>query len=114
MKLREYRRKKGLTQEEAAIRLGIPKKTYQNYEREVREPSTDVLCALADLYDTSLDELTGRAALVSGIQSPEGQLVVFGDELAELNGCYFNMSDEAREALMEMAHRLEDLSPRGE
>lgn len=112
MKLKEYRGKKGLTQEAVASRLGIPKKTYQNYEREVREPSTDILCALADLYDTSLDELTGRAGLISGIQSAEGQIVVFEDELAELNGCYFNMSDEAREALMEMAHRLEELSPR--
>lgn len=50
MMLKEYRLKNGLTQEQVADYLGIPKKTYQNYEREVRDADSDVLCALADCY----------------------------------------------------------------
>lgn len=34
MELKLYRRMNGLTQEQVADYLGIPKKTYQNYERE--------------------------------------------------------------------------------
>lgn len=60
MKLKEYGLRQGLTQEEVAKALGMPKKTYQNYEREVREADSEVLCALADLYEISLDDLVGR------------------------------------------------------
>lgn len=60
MKLKELRRKNGLTQEQVAVILGIPKKTYQNYERGVREADSEVLCTLADHYGVSLDELVGR------------------------------------------------------
>lgn len=112
MKLREYRLQKGMTQEAVAAHLGIPKKTYQNYERETREPKTDILGTLADLYEITLDELTGRVDLIADVQPPEGKIAIFDDELAELNDCYANMSDSAREALMTMAHSLEELFPR--
>ena len=112
MKLKEFRKQKGMTQEEVAEHIGIPKKTYQNYEREVREPNTDVLSALADLYDVSLDELTGRFDVSGSVQAVIGRTVMFEDELAELNICYFNMNSEAREALMTMAHTMAELFPK--
>lgn len=112
MKLKEYRIQNGMTQEAVAAHLGIPKKTYQNYEREVREPSTDLLCSLADLYDTSLDKLTGRVNIIAGVQSSESQAAIFEDELVELSYYYSRLSDGAREALMAMARSLEKLSPR--
>ena len=65
MKLKEFRRRNGMTQEDVAKALGIPKKTYQNYEREVREADLGVLCALADLYGVTLDELMGRTSTIS-------------------------------------------------
>lgn len=65
VKLKEFRRRNGMTQEDVAKALGIPKKTYQNYEREVREADSGVLCALADLYGVTLDELMGRTSTIS-------------------------------------------------
>ena len=72
MKLKEYRVANGLTQEQIAKILNIPKKTYQNYEREVREADSDVLCSLADYYGISLDDLVGRK-----------QNIYFGERLSE-------------------------------
>lgn len=69
MKLKEFRRARKLTQEEVADFLGIPMKTYQNYEREVREPDSEVLCKLADFYGTTLDALIGRTPDRSDIEN---------------------------------------------
>lgn len=63
MNLKHFRNLKRMTQEEVAAHLGIPTKTYQNYEREVREADSSILCALADLYEVTLDALIGRMPL---------------------------------------------------
>lgn len=63
MNLKYFRNLKRMTQEEVAAHLGIPTKTYQNYEREVREADSSTLCALADLYEVTLDALIGRMSL---------------------------------------------------
>ena len=96
MKLRDYRRKNKLTQEQIADILGIPKKTYQNYEREVREADSDVLCALADYYGITLDELVGRAETAEEPETPEEELVRL----------YRKMNKDGREALMIVANGL--------
>ena len=95
MKLGEYRRKNKLTQEQVADILGIPKKTYQNYEREVRDADSDVLCALADYYGISLDELVGRKT-ADEAETPEEELVAI----------YKKMNEDGREALLIVANGL--------
>ena len=95
MKLGEYRRKNKLTQEQVADILGIPKKTYQNYEREVRDADSDVLCALADYYGISLDELVGRKT-ADEAETPEEELVAI----------YKKMNKDGREALLIVANGL--------
>ena len=95
MKLGEYRRKNKLTQEQVADILGIPKKTYQNYEREVRDADSDVLCALADYYGISLDELVGRKT-ADEAETPEEELVAI----------YKKMNENGREALLIVANGL--------
>lgn len=103
MRLREYRLRKGMTQEAIAEHLGIPKKTYQNYERGQREPSSDILCALADFYDISLDELVGRTSAYTE-----------EDYEDELLACYRSLTDAGRIALLAIAHDLEAIFPREE
>lgn len=110
MRLKEFRLDKGMTQEEVAKRLGIPKKTYQNYEREVREADSDVLCALADLYETSLDELVGR----SGVSSGKARELWMQEDIADLTNCYVDMSEKAREILLTLANELVEQFPREE
>ncbi len=100
MLLKEYRRQAHLTQEEIARVLGIPKKTYQNYEREVREADSDLLCKLADYYGVTLDQLVGRVAEVPlGKDGPE--------EVDELVSIFQRLDAPARGVLLDTARSLE-------
>lgn len=54
------RERLGLTQDEAALELGIPLKTYRNYEQGVREPNGATLVKIARLYNTTVDYLLAR------------------------------------------------------
>lgn len=94
--LKEYRLKNGLTQGQVADYLGIPKKTYQNYEREVRDADSDVLCALADCYGITLDQLVGRDGGSSDLAA----------NIKQLESLYVSMSDDGRDALMIVASGL--------
>lgn len=59
-RLKEAREQKRLTQMEVAQRLGISNGTLSGYERDYRDPDTDTLSRLANLYDVSIDWLKGR------------------------------------------------------
>ncbi len=59
-RLKELRKKKGLTQGQVAIYCDITEKAYQNYELMTREPKLSILIKIADLFDVSLDYLVGR------------------------------------------------------
>lgn len=56
-RLYELRKKKGLSQEELAERLGVSRQAVSKWERSEASPDTDNLIALAKIYDLSLDEL---------------------------------------------------------
>lgn len=111
MELKRYRKARGLTQEEAAAAIGIPTKTYQNYEREVREADSEVLCALADLYDVSLDELVGRAAPVA---EPERWGELLDRDEKALIDAYRSMGADGRRALVAIAETLAGVFPGGD
>ena len=59
--LRELREKKGWSQRYVANKLGMKQSsTYANWEYGLRDPDTDMLSKLADLYDVDTDDLLGR------------------------------------------------------
>ena len=43
-----------------ADKLFINRRTYSSYETGVRGIPTEILCAIADIFDTSTDYLLGR------------------------------------------------------
>ncbi|MBY9081245.1 helix-turn-helix domain-containing protein [Paenibacillus sp. CGMCC 1.18879] len=56
-RLKELRKKKGLTQEEASKRLDIARTTYSGYERGTSEPDFNTLNKLAAFYEVDLNWL---------------------------------------------------------
>lgn len=60
-RLTNIRRSKGFTQKQVADGIGISEVGLQNYENGRRKPAFDVLIALADFYEVSLDYLVGRS-----------------------------------------------------
>lgn len=61
MNLLLLRKKKGMTQKEAAEILDCSMVSFGKYEREEREPSIDMLKKMAKLFDVSVDYLIGNA-----------------------------------------------------
>ena len=59
-RLRDLRDDKDLTQQYVADYLHINQRTYSRYENDQRMITFQILSALADLYDTSVDYLIGR------------------------------------------------------
>lgn len=49
-----------ITQRELAANLGLSEVAIQNYESGRRKPAFDVLLAIADYFDVSIDYLVGR------------------------------------------------------
>jgi len=68
-RLKEARAKKGLTQEEAAKFLDITFQALSNYERDIRDPDTNLLKKMADLYEVTTDYLLGRTNVRTPIET---------------------------------------------
>lgn len=60
-RLMQLRSEKGLSQKKIADSIGITETGYQNYEVGRRKPNFDVLPAIADYFDVSVDYLLGRS-----------------------------------------------------
>jgi len=69
-RLKEIRRKKGVTQIKAAEDLGVPVSTYRTWEQCKNLPNGHGLALLSDYYQCSIDTLMGREVLPQGAIFP--------------------------------------------
>ena len=60
-RLISLRKTNNITQKQLASDLGLSEIAIQNYEAKRRKPAYDVLIAIADRFDVSLDYLVGRS-----------------------------------------------------
>lgn len=82
------REQRGLTQEELATSLGISRAALSHYEKNRREPDTETLSKVADLFHVSLDYLAGRTTqptttLDADVRSFADELELSNNELLE-------------------------------
>lgn len=59
-RLRECRKRSGLSQEDAARCLEVAYSTYRRYEQGGTEPTVSEAARMADFFGVSLDYLAGR------------------------------------------------------
>jgi len=96
--LLELRTKKGVTQEEAAVNVGVSNKTISKWETGFSLPETEYLTKIADYYDVSINELFGRETSVKdidaliygqykGVSKPEAVLKSFHMAHDVIRGC---------------------------
>ena len=60
LKLKEFRKLKGLSQSELARRVGLTRQTYNNYELGKREADYETLLRLAEELDTTVQDILGQ------------------------------------------------------
>ncbi len=59
--LKNLRKSRNITQKQLALGIGASERGIQQYELGERKPTYDMLIALADYFDVSLDYLVGRS-----------------------------------------------------
>lgn len=59
-RLRLLREEANLTQAALGKHLHISQRSYSHYETGDRQANVEILCNLADLYNTSIDYIVGR------------------------------------------------------
>ena len=73
-RLQKLREQHGYSVKEAAAALHLPYTTYNNYEKNTREPNGEILCRIAAFFSVSLDYLLGATSTHSNqTVSPEEQ-----------------------------------------
>lgn len=76
IKIKELRKTAGLTQESIAKKLKISRQVFANYENEINQPSLEMLCEIADLFNCSIDYLVGR-------EDEDGAIMIYGNQLSK-------------------------------
>ena len=105
MRLKELRKNKGISQEDAANALGISVRAYQNYEYEQREPNIEMIVKLANFYGVTTDYLLGRDQdEPSTIEKLAGEFNMSALEREIIDG-YVKLPKDMREDLMEFLHK---------
>jgi len=61
--LKTCRKRRHVNQETVAVNCKIAYGTYRRYEAGEREPTLSTLCAFADYFGVTLDQLAGRTPL---------------------------------------------------
>ena len=75
-RLQKLREQHGYSVKEAAAAMHLPYTTYNNYEKNTREPNGEILCRIAAFFSVSLDYLLGATSMHSNqTVSPEEQAV---------------------------------------
>ncbi|HHY66654.1 MAG TPA: helix-turn-helix transcriptional regulator [Alicyclobacillus sp.] len=59
-RLRQLRRNSGMSQKDLASSIGVTERAFRFYESGDREPTIEQLVKLADIFNVSLDYMTGR------------------------------------------------------
>ena len=97
-RLKEARENAGLKQIDAAKKLGISNGTLSGYERNYRDPDTDILNRMAELYDVSVDWLLGNSNDINSMTDEEIDEEI-KEITKELNVWYKDEPEDKREKL---------------
>lgn len=95
----ELRKEKGLSQKEAAAKLGISQALLSHYEKGIRECGQSFLIKIADFYDVSCDYLLGRTNERNDIQAVAANLLAMNKDFEPTSKTYIKAAMILRDAM---------------
>lgn len=102
-RLRQLRESKGWSQRYVASKIGMKQSsTYANWEYGLRDPDTDTLSRLADLYEVTTDDLLGRESNPESLPKDNSEYVL-KEMLANYN---VNLNDPKEKEKLEKIIQL--------
>jgi len=107
-RLKEIRKRKGMTQEDLASKLGMTFQQIQKYENGKNRISFSNMVELSRYLGVSLDSFLDSPALVSGLGDKE-QNVISQKETDELLKVYYSLEDpKLRKNLLKLVKSMAD------
>ncbi|MNW48781.1 HTH-type transcriptional regulator ImmR [compost metagenome] len=107
-RLKRAREKKGMTQQEVADKLGVSNGAISGYERNYRDPDTEMLKKLATLYEVSVDYLTGNVVNESTATYEVNRETKLREEIKRLSEMIVELPEQKRKLVEEMIRTLSD------
>lgn len=105
-RITELRRKRNLTQEGLAKKVGISRAALSHYEKDRREPDYDTLIKLSDFFDVDIGYILGvKNKTEELLNDPETQLMFEN---------WKDMSKEERKEAIEMIKYIQFKNKRGD
>lgn len=94
--LRKWRERKGLSQKEVAISLGVAPPQISKWESGTTDPTLENLIKLCELYGVTLDEIVGLPASPGALTHEERDLLRVFRQLSQSGRAYVrDMADYA-------------------
>ena len=79
--IRAFRQKKGMTQEELALRLHVVRQTVSKWEKGLSVPDAELLIRLAEVLEVSVAQLLGGEAETATEEKPDAMI----EQLSRIN-----------------------------
>ncbi len=97
--IKKLRKQKGLTQQQLADFLHVSSSSVGMWEHELRDPDTDMLLQLADLFNVTVDYLLGREQTTSTQQKLIHETIQKIETLNELTESINQLAQQLKETL---------------
>ena len=106
-KVLELRKQKNITQEELAAELGVTAAAVSKWENSYTMPDILMLCALADYFEVTADDLLGRSneTKYAIITAQEPNLLKEIEAITQLHGLTVAYKCTSYEDALSMAHQ---------
>ena len=95
----ELRKEKGLSQKEAAAKLGISQALLSHYEKGIRECGQSFLIRIADFYDVSCDYILGRTNERNDVMAVAASLLTLNNDFEPSSKTYIKAAMIIRDAI---------------
>jgi len=102
-RLKDFRKKYNMTQQDLAEQLGIVRTAIANYETGRTSPDPETLSLIADIFNTSTDYLLGK----TNIKEPIDNLVSQRLEDYPINEKFININDFSPESQEDLKKYIE-------
>ena len=115
-RIKQLRKKKGISQSELAALIGVKNNTVSTWERGTRKPDFEALDLLSDYFEVSFEYILGNSDKEEARVKPTQKeldtlaLLSIADEIKEITEKYSRLSDKSQkmiDALINAPYHLE-------
>ena len=116
-RIKQLRKKKGISQSERAALTGVKNNTVSTWERGTRKPDFEALDLLSDYFEVSFEYILGSSDKEEARVKPTQKeldtlaLLSIADEIKEITEKYSRLSDKSQkmiDALINATYQLEN------